>query len=59
LLTESLILASLGGLAGIAIGYGFVEWFHTKQSIVLMTDLPVSLPFRMDTRVLLATLALT
>ena len=59
LLTESLILASLGGLAGIAIGYGFVEWFHTKQSIVLMTDLPVSLPFRMDTRVLLATLALS
>ncbi len=59
LLTESLILASLGGLAGIAIGYGFVEWFHTKQSIVMMTDLPVSLPFRMDTRVLLASLALT
>ena len=59
LLTESLMLASLGGLAGIAIGYGFVEWFHTKQSIVLMTDLPVSLPFRMDMRVLLATLALT
>jgi predicted permease len=59
LLTESLILASLGGLAGIAIGYGVVEWFHTKQSIVMMTDLPVSLPFRMDTRVLLASLALT
>jgi predicted permease len=59
LLTESLILASLGGLGGIAIGYGVVEWFHTKQSIVMMTDLPVSLPFRMDTRVLLASLALT
>ena len=59
LLTESLILASLGGLGGIAIGYGVVEWFHTKQSIVLMTDLPVSLPFQMDTRVLLASLALT
>ena len=59
LLTESLILASLGGLAGIAIGYGVVEWFHTKESIVMMTDLPVSLPFRMDTRVLLASLALT
>src|SRR5580693_7688648 len=28
LLTESLILASLGGLAGIAIGYGIVEWFQ-------------------------------
>jgi macrolide transport system ATP-binding/permease protein len=59
LLTESLILASLGGLGGIAIGYGVVEWFHTKQSIVMMTDLPVSLPFRMDMRVLLASLALT
>jgi macrolide transport system ATP-binding/permease protein len=59
LLTESLILASLGGLAGIAIGYGVVEWFHTKQSIVLMTELPVSIPFRMDSRVLLASLALS
>ena len=59
LLTESLILACLGGLGGIAIGYGIVEWFHTKQSIVLMSDLPVSLPFQMDTRVLLATLALS
>ena len=59
LLTESLILASLGGLGGIAIGYGVVEWFHTKQRIVMMTDLPVLLPFRMDTRVLLASLALT
>jgi predicted permease len=58
LLTESLILASVGGLGGIAIGYGVVEWFHTKQSIVLMSDLPVSLPFQMDTRVLLASLAL-
>ena len=29
LLTESLILAALGGLAGIAIGYGVIEWFHT------------------------------
>jgi len=59
LLTESLILASLGGLAGIAIGYGVVQWFHSKQSIVFMTDLPVAIPFRMDTRVLLASLALS
>ncbi len=59
LLTESLILAALGGLAGVAIGYGFVEWFHTKQNIVLMTELPVSIPFRMDTRVLLASMALS
>jgi macrolide transport system ATP-binding/permease protein len=59
LLTESLILASLGGLAGIAIGYGVVQWFHTKQSIIFQTELPVAIPFRMDTRVLLASLALS
>ena len=59
LLTESLILASLGGLAGIAIGSGYVEWFHTKQTIIFQTELPVAVPFRMDARVLLASLALT
>src|ERR1700732_2108188 len=58
LLTESLILATLGGLAGIAIGYGIVEWFHSKDSIIFMTDLPVAVPFQMDRRVLLAGLAL-
>ena len=59
LMTESLILACLGGLAGIAIGYGVVEWFRTFKNVVLMTDLPTSMPFRMDARVLLASLALT
>jgi predicted permease len=59
LLTESLILASLGGLAGIAIGYGVVEWFQSFQNVIFMTDLPFSIPFRMDTRVLLASLALS
>jgi predicted permease len=58
LLTESLILAFLGGLGGIAIGYGIVEWFQSKQNIVFATELPVAIPFRMDTRVLLASLAL-
>jgi macrolide transport system ATP-binding/permease protein len=58
LLTESLILASLGGLAGIAIGYGVIEWFHTKDSIIFMTELPMAVPFQMDTRVLLASLVL-
>jgi len=58
LLTESLILASLGGLAGIAIGSGIEEWFHSKQNIIFMTELPVAIPFRMDARVLLASLAL-
>jgi predicted permease len=59
LLTESLILASLGGLGGIAIGYGVVAWFQSKASIVLMTELPVAIPFRMDARVLLASCALS
>jgi predicted permease len=59
LLTESLILAFLGGLAGIAIGYGVVEWFHSKESIVFATELPMAIPFHMDKRVLLACVALS
>ncbi len=59
LLTESLILAFLGGLAGIAIGYGVVQWFQSFQNVIFMTDLPMSVPFRMDSRVLLASLALS
>jgi macrolide transport system ATP-binding/permease protein len=59
LLSESMILASLGGLAGIAIGYGIVEWFHSKDSIVFATELPMAVPFHMDTRVLLACVALS
>jgi putative ABC transport system permease protein len=59
LLTESLILSFLGGLGGIAVGYGIVEWFQSKKNIIFMTDLPVAVPFRMDTRVLLAALALS
>jgi predicted permease len=59
LLTESLILATLGGLAGIAIGDGIVEWFRSFQNVIFMTDLPSSIPFQMDTRVLLASVALS
>jgi predicted permease len=59
LLTESLILSSLGGLAGIAIGYGVIEWFHSKDSIVFATELPMAVPFHMDKRVLLACLGLS
>jgi len=59
LLTESLILASLGGMAGIAIGYGITQWFHSNESVVLLTDLSTSIPFRIDTRVLLASLAIS
>jgi putative ABC transport system permease protein len=59
LLTESLILAFLGGLAGIAIGYGVIEWFRSKESIVFATELPMAVPFHMDTRVLLACVGLS
>ena len=59
LLTESLVLATLGGLGGVAIGYALVQWFQTFNQIVLMTDLPEVIPFQMDTRVLLATLSLS
>jgi predicted permease len=58
LLAESLVLAALGGVVGVAIGYGFVAWFQSKQAIVFQTDLPMSVPMRMDLRVLVATLAL-
>jgi putative ABC transport system permease protein len=56
LLTESLILASLGGLAGIAVAYGAIRFFHT---LAIPAELPVTLPFQLDRRVLLATLALS
>jgi predicted permease len=59
LLTESLILAFLGGAAGVAIGYGVIEWFHSKDSIIFMTELPMGVPFQMDKRVLLACVALS
>ncbi|HEY2461571.1 MAG TPA: ABC transporter permease [Candidatus Acidoferrum sp.] len=59
LLTESMILASFGGMAGIAIGYGIVEWFHSYQSLIFMTDLPSSMPFHIDTRALLVSVALS
>jgi macrolide transport system ATP-binding/permease protein len=59
LLTESMILATLGGLAGIAIGYGVIEWFHSKDTIIFATELPVAVPFQMDKRVLLLCVGLS
>jgi predicted permease len=56
LLTECLVLALVGGLGGIALGYGGIETFGTFS---IPTELPVKIPFRMDTRVLLASLVLS
>lgn len=56
LLTESLMLACLGGLGGIAVGFGIVQFFGTFR---IPSELPVTIPFRMDSRVLLASLALS
>jgi predicted permease len=56
LLTESLVLALLGGLIGIAVGYAGIAAMSTFS---IPTELPVKPPFRMDTRVLLVSLALS
>src|SRR5437879_4643561 len=49
LLTESLILAGLGGVGGIAVGYAAIRLRGTFRS---PPELPITIPFRMDTRVL-------
>jgi predicted permease len=59
LLTETLMLAFLGGLAGVGIGYGIIEWFRSNESIIFMTDLPEYMPFRIDTRAMLVCLGLS
>jgi predicted permease len=55
LLTESLVLASLGGLGGIAVGYAGIQFLTTFR---IPAELPVIIPFRMDERVLVASLAM-
>lgn len=55
-LTESLVLACLGGLGGVAVGYAGIEFLSAFE---LPSQLPLTMPFRMDTRVLLASLALS
>jgi predicted permease len=56
LLAESLVLALLGGLLGIALGYLGIELL---QRFTIPADLPTKVPFRMDERVLLACLAMS
>src|ERR1039457_5853448 len=48
LLTESLILACLGGLGGVAVAYGGLASVLTGG---IPAELPITIPFRMDTRV--------
>lgn len=55
LLTESLVLALVGGLGGVALGYGAIELL---QRFSIPSELPVTIPFRMDGRVLAASLVL-
>ncbi len=55
LLAESLLLGFLGGLGGIGVGFAGIQLLRTFQ---IPTELPVTVPFRMDLRVLLASLAM-
>lgn len=56
LLAESLLLAITGGLAGIVVGYMGIGFLSTFQ---IPTELPTLVPFRMDLRVLLASLTMS
>jgi macrolide transport system ATP-binding/permease protein len=56
LLTETLVLACLGGLGGVAVAYGAIRFFHTLS---IPTELPTFIPFQLDARVLMASLALS
>ena len=56
LLAESLVLACLGGFGGIVVGYNAIDFLSTFR---IPTELPVTVPFQMDTRILLASIALS
>jgi len=56
LLTECLMLALAGGLGGVAVGYAGIRFLHT---LAVPSELPAVLPFRMDLRVLAASLTLS
>jgi predicted permease len=49
LVTESLLLAIAGGIAGLGVGYAGMTLF---RQIEIPTDLPIALAFRMDRRAL-------
>lgn len=54
LITESLLIAIAGGVAGLGVGYAGMTLFRQIQ---VPTDLPVAIAFRMDARALLFSLA--
>ncbi|HMD35669.1 MAG TPA: ABC transporter permease, partial [Vicinamibacterales bacterium] len=56
LLTECLVLAAAGGVGGVAVAYAGIRFFHT---LAVPSELPVVLPFRLDGRVLIASLTLS
>ncbi|HEV8201782.1 MAG TPA: ABC transporter permease [Candidatus Polarisedimenticolia bacterium] len=55
LLTESLVLAVLGGLSGILVGHFALTWM---TRLTLPTELPALPPFQIDGRVMTAAMAL-
>ncbi len=56
LLAESLVLSLLGGVAGVGVGYFVIELL---RAFSIPTALPLTIPFQMDARVLLACLGLS
>jgi macrolide transport system ATP-binding/permease protein len=56
LLTESLMLACLGGLGGIAVGYAGITLLSKFR---IPAELPVTIPFRMDGRMLVVSLVVS
>jgi predicted permease len=48
LLTESLVIALLGGILGVVLGYGAVRWFSTLE----LAQMPRGFEFRIDSAVL-------
>jgi predicted permease len=53
LLSESLLLAIIGAIGGLALAYGGIRFF---QNIRIPTDLPISITPRLDARVLIFSL---
>ena len=60
LLTESLVLTSIGGILGVVIGAGAIRHLSSVfASNFAMSDLPVAVDMRLDARVLIFTLSVS